>query len=74
MTLPLLKCVQASSQKDLLQILPALYHDLTDGNMHTLDKHHESYKQLPVAEPDSELVKKILYMCGYSLCSEVTVW
>ena len=60
-TLPLLNCVQTSSRKDLLQILPALYRNLADGNMHTLDK-YVSYKHLPVAEPDSELVKEILYL------------
>ena len=61
-TLPLLNCVKTSSQKDLLQILPALYCDLADGKMHTLDKHCVSYKHLPVAEPDSKLVKEILYL------------
>ena len=51
----------------MLQILPALYHDLIDGNMHTLDKYHVSYKNLPVAEPDSKLVNKILYlMCVHA--------
>ena len=48
--------------KDLFQILPALYRDLTDGNMHTLDKYHVSYKHLPAAESDIELVKEILYL------------
>ena len=51
----------------MLQILPALYHDLIDGNMHTLDKYHVSYKNLPVAEPDNKLVKEILYlMCVHA--------
>ena len=36
-TLPLLNCVEANSQKCLLQILPALYRNLADGNMHTLE-------------------------------------
>ena len=48
--------------KDLFQILPALYRDLADGNMHTLDKYHVSYKHLPAAESDIELVKEILYL------------
>ena len=61
-TLPLLNCVETSSQKDLLQILPALYHDLTKGNLHTVDKYCVSYKHLPVAEPDSESVKEVLYL------------
>ena len=66
-TLPLLNCVETSSQNDLLQILPALYHDLAEGNMHTLNKYHVSYKHLPVVEPDRELVKEILYlMCVYA--------
>ena len=66
-TLPLLNCVQTSSRKDLLRILPALYRNLADGNMHTLDKYHVSYKHLPVAEPDSELLKEILYpMCAHA--------
>ena len=60
--LPLLNYVEISSQQDLLQILSALYPDLTDGNMHTLGKYRVSYKHLPVAEADSELVKKILYL------------
>ena len=65
--LPLLNCVQTSSRKDLLQILPALYRNLADGNMHTLDKYHVSYKHLPVAEPELELVKEILYlMCAHA--------
>ena len=62
--------VETNSQKDLLQILLALYRDLNDGNMHALDKYPVSYKHLPVAEPDSESVKEILYMC----VDEVTMW
>ena len=51
----------------MLQILPALHHDLADGNMHTLDKYHVSYMQLPVVEPDSDLVKEILHlMCVHA--------
>ena len=61
-TLPLLNCVETSSQKDLLQILPSLYHDLADGKVHTLDKHRVSFNHPPVTEPDSELLKKILYL------------
>ena len=62
MTQPLLNCVETSCQKGLLQILPALYCDLTDGNMHTLEKYCVSHKHLLVAEPDRELVKVILYL------------
>ena len=62
LTLPLLNCVAASSQKDLLQVLPAFHCYLADGKMHTLDKYRVSYKHLPVAEPDSKLVKEILYL------------
>ena len=61
-TLPLLNCVETSSQKDLVQILPSLYHDLADGKVHTLDKHRGSFNHPPVTEPDSELLKKILYL------------
>ena len=61
-TLPLLNCVETSSQKDLVQILPSLYHDLADGKVHTLDKHRVSFNHPPVTEPDSELLKKILYL------------
>ena len=75
-TLPSLNFVETSSQKDLLQILPALYCDLADSNMHTLDKYHISYKHLPVGELDSDLVKEILYlMCAHAAYAvEVTVW
>ena len=62
MILPLLNFVETSSQKDLLQILPSLYRDLTDNNMHTPDKYHVFYKYLPAVEPDCELVKEILYL------------
>ena len=62
LTLPLLNCVAASSQKDLLQVLAAFHCFLADGKMHTLDKYRVSYKHLPVAERDSELVKEILYL------------
>ena len=58
----MLNCVDTSSQKDLLQILPALNRCFADGKMHTLDKYRVSYKHLPVAERDSELVKEILYL------------
>ena len=34
-TLPMLNCVETSSQKDLLQVLLALHPDLADGKMHT---------------------------------------
>ena len=61
-TLLLLNFVETSSQKDLLQILPSLYHDLADGKVHTLDKHCVSFNHPPVTEPDSELLKKILYL------------
>ena len=61
-TLPLFNCVEISSQNDLLQILPTLYHGLADGSMHTQDKYHVSYKQLPVAEPESKLAKENLYL------------
>ena len=34
-TLPMLNCVETSSQKDLLQVLLAFHPDLADGKMHT---------------------------------------
>ena len=58
MILPLLNFVETSSQKNLLQILPSLYHDLTENNMHTPDKCHV----FSAAEPDCKLVKEILYL------------
>ena len=51
-----------SSQKDLLQIVLALYHNLADGKVHALGKHRVSFNHQPVTEPDSELLKKILYL------------
>ena len=58
-TLPLFNCLE-TSQKYLFQRLPALYRDLTNGNMHTLDR--VSYKHLAVAQTDNDLVKEILYL------------
>ena len=61
-TLPLLNCLETSSQKDLVQILSALYLDLAGCEMRRLDKYCVSYKHLPVAEPDSDLMKEILHV------------
>ena len=45
-SLPLLKCV--SNQKELLEILPQLYSNLSLGKMDTLKDYIVTYKHVPV--------------------------
>ena len=59
-TLPLCNCVEISDQSQLLHIFPKLYEDLPNGKMDTLQDFLVSYKQLPIDEPESEIVQELL--------------
>ena len=75
-TLPLLNCLEMSSQKDLLQILPTLYHDLANGKMHTTGQ-TSFLLQAPTSSGNRQQTSErdfVSNVCGCSLCSEVTMW
>ena len=61
-TLPLLNCVEISGQSQLLHILPN--NDLANGKIDTLKDFLVSYKDLPIDEPEKEIVQELLkHMC-----------
>ena len=59
-SLPLLNCVEISSQPDLLKILPQLFSDLTSGKLDTLEEFLVVYNHIKINEPTSETEKMIL--------------
>ena len=59
-TLPLLYCVEESTQTDLCDILPKLYDDLVNGNTDTLSRFVALRKHLDVPTLSSELERGLL--------------
>ena len=59
-TLPLLNAVEVSTQDELCEIFPKLYHDLAAGIMNTLDKFTVQHRHLVVEGPKTELENVLL--------------
>ena len=57
-----LNCVEKTDQNDLVNILPQLYEDLSDGKLDTIKLYHVKWthvqmdKQLPASDLDHDLL------------------
>lgn len=54
-SLPLLNCVEVSSQDELLNIFPRFYHDLLCGNMDSMNEFLVIYPHVKITKPTSEV-------------------
>ena len=59
-TFPFLNCIENCNQKDLLEILPILYHDLINNCTGSFSKYKLTRQHINIPEPDSKLSRKIL--------------
>ena len=66
-TFSFLNCFENCNQKDLLDILPNLYHDLINNSTDTLSKYKLTKQHLNTQEPDSKLSQKMLDFAELSL-------
>ena len=64
-----LNCVEVCDQLQLLQIIPALYHDLCEMKVDTLENYTVIYKHLNIQETDTTLGKEVLNL----MCKDAAV-
>ncbi|KAK6179055.1 hypothetical protein SNE40_011501 [Patella caerulea] len=69
-TLPFLNMVELCSQKDLLNILPKLYDDLSTNSLDTLCNYQVNYS-FEVSEPLSAIEKHILSLCSNKAAADL---
>ena len=58
-TFPFLNCIENCNQKNLLGILPTLYH-LINNSASSLSKYKLTMQHINIEEPESKLIRKIL--------------
>ena len=59
-SLPLLNCIEESSQEDLCQMFPTLHSDLLEGKTNTLEAFIVKWRHYEDPEPSCELEKLII--------------